>query len=234
MTEAIQQVNKYLKGELPFDVGVRLFISLSKNKSLARHFSLSYSKEREQKLKYELQKYTKQYEAPSKLQSFKQNNDIKSSTGNEPADATLLTKASNKDIPVSDRFTYFSSSNDVPGLESKLHKQRKDLYRQRGHYHGKLHNATTDDERHQLAIRIMDSQDQINKLNRDIRLIEAGSVPSKYLKKDKTADEFVRIKNLKMYISRFEKKIESCTSLSEKAKHEAILEKHKAELKRHT
>lgn len=234
MQQQIKEVIKYLNGELPYEMGVLLFKSIGKNKSLARHFSLPFSKEREQKLKYELQKYTKQYEAPSKLQSFTQNDDIKSSTGNEPADATLITKTPNATVPHSDRYTYLPSSNDVSGLDSKLQQQRKELYRMRGHYHGQLHKARTDEERHQLAIKIMDAQDQINKVNRDLRAIEAGNIPSKYLKQDKTADEFVRIKNLKMYISRFEKRLETCTTVAEKEKINSILTKHKEELKRLT
>lgn len=231
MTEILKQANRYQNGELSYDVGVSVFLQLSKNKNLNRFFLLPHSPQREEKLKYELHKLTKQYEESQHSIQAESINDERRSDSIRPLSSEQELQTIQKDPSFSDRHRYLSSSNDVPGLDSKLQKQRKELYRQRGHYHAQLHNATTDDQRHQLAIKVMNAQDQINKLNRDIKLIEAGSIPSKYLKQDKTADEFVRIKNLKMYISRFEKKIESCTSLTEKAKHEAILAKHKAELK---
>lgn len=231
MTELHQKANKFLNGELSYNVGVSVFLQLSRNENLKRLFLLPHSPERELQLRKQLHEITKQYEANHQGHTPRSSNDDKASERLRIADEPQEFHNIQKDNPLPDRYSYLPNGSDVPGLDSKLQKQRKELYRQRGHYHAQLHTARTDDERHQLAIKVMDAQDQINKLNRDIKLIEAGSIPSKYLKKDKTADEFVRIKNLKMYISRFEKKIESCTSLLEKTKAEAILIKHKAELK---
>lgn len=231
MESLLQKASKFLNGELSYNVGVSVFLQLSRNSNLKRLFLLPHSEEREIQLRKQLHEITKQYEAEQQYTKSKSSNDDKASERLRIANESQEFHNIEKNNSRSDRHSYLSNDTPVPGLDSKLQKQRKDLYRKRGYYHAQLHNARTDSERHQLAISVMDTQDEINKLNKDLKLIEAGSIPSKYLKKDKTADEFVRIKNLKMYISRFEKKIEKCTSLSEKNKLESLLAKHKAELK---
>jgi len=234
MKEAISQANNYLNGNLQYDVGVSIFMKLSKNLILARHFLQGYSAQREDKLKYELKKLTKQNE-----QIQKPSTKPLRSRSNEPDPITThFSESPQKNINQdgnhpsnSDRYSNISSSDVDSGLISNLNQKRKELYRFRGHLHGQLHSAPTDESRYELAHQIMKTQSSIDVLNRDINSTTVGSIPSKYLKKDKTADEYVRIRNLKTYIARFEKKLEGCTTVEEKEKLQSILKKHKEELK---
>lgn len=234
MDQLLQKASKFLNGELSYNVGVSVFLQLSRNTNLKRLFLLPHSEEREVQLRKQLHEITKQHENKHQEPITHSSHDDQASErlriANEPQELHNIKENHSR----TDRYSYHPSGTHVSGLDSKLQQQRKELYRMRGHYHGQLHKARTDEERHQLAIKIMDTQDQINKVNRDLRAIEAGNVPSKYLKQDKTADEFVRIKNLKMYISRFEKRLETCTTVAEKEKINSILTKHKEELKRLT
>jgi hypothetical protein len=227
------QANNYINGTLPYNEGVSIFIQLSKNLILSRHFLQGYSAQREEKLKYELKKLTKQNEQSTKktTESLRRRTDepdsitpylSKPTQENTPADVSSRT--------ISDRFTDLSDSEIDNGLIPRLNQKRKELYRLRGHLHGQLHSAVSDEQRFTLADKIMQTQRDIDVLNNDIKFSTAGSIPSKYLKKDKTASEFVRIKNLRTYISRFEKKLEECESIAQKEKLEVILKKHKDEL----
>lgn len=228
--DLINQVNNYLNGELPYEQGVLLFSQLSRNNYLKRFFSLKHTHAKELKLKNELHKITKQYEEASTKQQPEQGNHSSGSTEDQPSDATQTTPETNKDLLVSDRYRSIPDRDVLPGLIERIKHERKELYRLRGFTHASLHNASTDQERYTLCLKIMDTQDQINELNRDLKLVQIGKVPGKYMKKDRTADEYIRIRNLKMYISRFEKKLKNCNSLAEKNEIQAILDKHKQEL----
>lgn len=227
MKHLLLQANKYLKGDLSYMVGVSIFLQLSRNEPLKRLFLLPRSDEREQKLKDELSKITKLYEPIEKTP--------RKTTHYETSERLRLDSIPQElyDIQM-DGPNKSGSGNHSPGtsLSVKLHSKRKELYRLRGHLHGQLHTASSDEERHSLAKKIMSSQSEIDELNRDLRMIEDGSTPSKYLKKDLSAEDFVTIKNLKIYISRYETKIQNCQNLSEKKKYEELLEKHRTELKR--
>jgi hypothetical protein len=227
--ELIRQANSYLNGDLSYNVGVSVFIKISRNENLNRQFLLPHSPEREKNLKNELYKITKLYENNEKTSGPKYDHQ----TGqrlrliDEPQELYAIEKTNTRSTSSGN----ISNGSVLSGLTDRLQNQRKELYRLRGHLHGQLHIANTDEERHQLAFRIMNSQGEIDDLNRDIKSIESGNVPSKHLKVNRSADEYIRIRNLKTYIARYEKKIENCTSLKGKQKFEAILNNHKEELK---
>jgi len=231
MTELINQANKYLNGDLSYDEGISIFSQLSRNKFLIRVLSSKPTPAKERKLHHEISQLTKRYETSTKNSKPAQTNVAEGSTGTKPVDATQLTEETNKDFPSSDRHSYISDSDADPGLKTGIELKRKELYRLRGHLHGSLHKAVSDQDRYTIALKIMDTQQEIDSVNKDLRSIDAGHIPSKYLKQDKTADQFVQIRNAKMYISRFEKKVQSAKTIDERNKYQEILDKHRANLK---
>jgi hypothetical protein len=224
-----QQMGKYLNGELSYTVGVSVFLQLSTNPNLNRYFLLPHSPEREDKLKYELQKITKQYEEQESIQG--------NTSNDEHTSAEICAFPPEQTVQIfknTDRYTIDDSSNTDSsvrsGLISQLEQEQKNCYRKRGHLHGQLHAAKTDQERYELALDIINLQKRIDKLNQDRNSVNNGSIPGEYMRKDRTASEFQRIRNLKHYISRIQKQLSECSSINQKNKLEAKLSAYQKEL----
>lgn len=232
MKELLEKASSYLNGDLSYNVGVSVFLKLSKNENLNRVFLLPHSQERELQLKNELSKITKLYEKtefhPRKAHDHKTGERLRSA--NESQEFHVIQKDNH--FPISSNS--LSNRTAVPELIERLQSKRKELYRLRGHLHGQLHSASSDEFRHEIASKIMSTQTDIDTLNRDIVKVNSGETPAQYLKKDRSAEEYVQIRNLKMYISRYEKKLKSCTTLEDKKKFESIIEKHEESLKQLT
>ena len=196
------KVVSYLEGNSNYSVGVSLFLSISTNSNLIKLFLRGYTAEREEKLKYELNKLV------DKLPEESETNQI--NTISEEVIIPIL--------PI---------IRDLPEVSTEAKKdysdQQKDLYRLRGHYHTQLHLATTDEERRKLALDIMKTQSKINATYKPMT--------KEPLKKQKTLEQWTREKNLKMYINRLKKELETVETLEKKAKIESKIEQFKTELK---
>lgn len=228
----LQKANKFLNGELSYQVGVSVFLECSNNKALKRFFLLPENQQRSEKLKYELQKITKQYEESTQTTVPNRERKDEHRTSSE-SNVTSNKRQSNQDIqerPISDRYSYSSDSNSRFGISSLIEKEQKNCYRKRGHLHGQLHAAKTDAERYELALDIMNIQKRIDKLNQDRNSVNNGSIPGEYMRKDRTASEFQRIRNLKHYVSRIQKQLPECSSIIQKKKLEAKLSAYQTEL----
>lgn len=228
----LQKANKFLNGELSYQVGVSVFLECSTNKALKRFFLLPENQQRTEKLKYELQKITKQYEESTQTTvPYRERKDElrTSSTSNVASNE----RQSNQDIQerfISDRYSHSSDSNSIAGISSLIEQEQKNCYRKRGYLHGQLHAARTDAQRHELALEIISIQKRIDKLNQDRNSVNNGSIPGEYMRKDRTASEYMRIRNLKHYISRIQKQLSECSSINQKKKLEAKLSAYQQEL----
>lgn len=227
-----QKANSFLNGELSYSVGVSIFLQCSTNKALQRFFLLPESPQRFEKLKYELQKITKQYEESTQTTVSNRErkdepgavNENSSSSSKRPANQDLQERIS------SDRYSYNSDNCSSSGISALIEQEQKNSYRKRGYLHGQLHNAKTNEERYELALEIITIQKRIDKLNQDRNSVLAGTIPGEYMRKDKTASDYLRIRNLKLYISRTNKQLESCESISQKQKLEKKLIEFQTEL----
>jgi hypothetical protein len=122
------------------------------------------------------------------------------------------------------------SSDELIGIKESILRSRKESYRLRGHLHGKLHLAYTDEERYQLANQIMELQPKIDQLNKDLKDVNSGTIPNEYIKTELSAADYIRIQNLKLYISRYKKKIEKAISIEQRNRYIKHLEAHEKEL----
>ena len=204
----ISKLNLYLNGAMSYQEACSIFFKYSKNKILATNLLKRENDSNSQKLKYEIKKLISENKiAPEVIPSIT----------NE-----LLIK---KSIEID-----FKNNTQNNPIQQKVIDKRNQLYRERGHLHGRLHEANTNESRKEIATEIITIQKTIDDLNRDLRLIETGEIPSKYIKTVATAEDYLEVRNAKMYIARYQKKLSSCGP-EEKNRYLKLIDKYQAKIK---
>lgn len=186
------------------------------------------------KLTYELTKLLKVYEskqAQTPRQAVEPEPTKISSNSDENTEQTfpkdIGTRVHHRSVP---DCTGDNSSSST-GIRLKVESERIDKYRLRSHLHGKLHNCSTDSERFEIAKQMMDLQPELDQLNKDLDDLNKGIIPVQFVQKELSADHYVKVKNLKMYIARYQRKIPTATSVKQKADWQLKLEQYEKELK---
>lgn len=176
---------------MSYEEASTIFFLVAKNKLLAGNLLKSDKKANQEKLKYEVKKLLD----ASKI-DWRKAPVIKL-----PATHVLSTIITPKESYISKPIQFSSPVKD------RVLAERKELYLQRGHFHGRLHEVSSNEERSELAEKLATIQSKINEYNRDLREIENGVIPSRYLKTTATGEEVIRIRNLKIYIARIKKQL---------------------------
>ena len=212
----ISKLEQYLKGNISYFEACSLFVLIAKNKILATNLLKRDTLSNREKLRYEIKKISTEKKSDLKI---------------EPEFVELIQKES---TVFQQKFnqptitTVFPDSK-TSSIESRILDERRNLYLERGHVHGRLHEVASDDERGELAKRIIEIQPKIDELNRDLRQIENGSIPEKYLKTKATAEEYLELRNAKMYIARYKKLFKTATP-SEQKRLSELIKKYEAKL----
>lgn len=184
-----------------------IFVLVAKNKRLATKLLKGETQANREKLRYEIKKLLKN--APQ-----------------TPKTKSEFTLQKEELIPVLKQ----TIKTDIPTpIHEKILIERKELYLKRGHLHGRLHEAKNDEDRSELAKQIIEIQPRIDELNRDLRKIESGEVPQKYLKTKATAEEYLEVRNAKIYIARYKKQLIGSTPEKQKQL-EALILKYQRKL----
>lgn len=176
------------------------------------------------KLVYELTKLQQRYEeqeteapvSPVQTSQPKRSENGSISTENPKQNITTNTNPN-----VSDRNSSNSdvnSSGASSGIKLKIEQTRIEKYRFRSHLHGKLHQCATDQDRYEIAKQIIALQPELRRLNKDLDEVNKGIIPSRYIQKTESASDYVKIKNLKLYISRYQSKIDKNAGTPEDVK----------------
>jgi hypothetical protein len=108
--------------------------------------------------------------------------------------------------------------------------QRQKAYAHRGHLHGRLHGATTNEERLQLAAEILKLQKKIDAINEDFRKVEANEAPTKALLHYIPAEQYKKYKSCADLLKRYESDLRRAKTPEEKAKFERLVAKKTEEL----
>lgn len=234
MIDASEEINNYLNGNLTYYEGVAILSMHIKNKVLPRNLLL---RQNPKKLEYELKKILKIYESKKATKQQLPRNAKPQTIVGSAVEQTISTITEDSSVQTATHRNSADSYFDQPdnhtrsNVRSELEELRKQKYRKRGHLHGQLHNASSEQERFKLCRQLHLLQKEIDKLNQDYRSVLSGEIPTNYLKRSRTAEEYIRIKNLKLYVSRYQKKIETASSLEERARYQKKLEEYETELK---
>lgn len=217
----LESLSKYLNGTISYNEACAIFSIVSKNKRIAAYLLKDNSKKNQEKLTYEIKKLLNE-------KSIDWRNSVESITVESnlfPQKMTFIPDLSSENV---DSFIPQSSKNTISdSIDLKL----KNYYRERGHLHGRLHEAQTDEDRYEIAIQIVTIQRKIDSLLNDKKSMIEGNVPTQYLKQEASAKEFTTVRNAKIYIARLSKELESCSDPSRIKKLEKLIEKHKTALK---
>jgi hypothetical protein len=217
----IEKLNSYLNGALSYYEACSIFGIVSKNKRISQNLMRDDSKKNREKLEYEIKKILK-----NSPQAVRIDTEVLKYISEPLIQEKPTIKQETKSISFS-----LIAENKSSGIKNSILERRKELYRERGHFHGRMHEAETNEARYELAKSIMDIQPKIDSLNRDLKEIENGQLPSKYLKTEATAGEFRTVRNVKMYIARAKKKLLTETNPSEIEKLKSLLESYNQKLK---
>lgn len=225
----IDQIKLFLEGKLNYNVGLSLLMKISSDKSvIIKLFGLENSS----KNKILTDKLKEYYEINQQLEEREYQSLSSSSTNHS---STRNTFESTEDSFRWSTDYRYSPNNSIPSNDSiilNLANERKKLYNLRGNLHADMFNAISDERRHHLAIKVMEIQSDIDSVNREIKKVELGLVPERFIKQSRSADEFVKIKNCQQYIRGFERKLKQQITLEQRDKYEKLLAKHKINLQK--
>lgn len=232
MQDLINKAKSYLNGDLSYTEGISVFIQLTRNKQLIKFLTGPYSVAREQKLKYELSKFTKHNEKSTKItvQSRSSEPDPIIENQHKPVQKTP-TKTEHNPVRSNPNHHYPGDSFSV-SVVGRIEAERKEKYRERGHQHGRLHEAISDESRKGIALQILDVQSEIDQLNRELKEAKQGNIPPRFAKKSLSAEQYIKIRNLKQYIARYKKQIEQAETVQRRKQLEELLRKNEDELNR--
>lgn len=123
------------------------------------------------------------------------------------------------------------ASTDLANLKVRqLIQNRNGKYALRDHYHGQLHSATSDDERFDLAKEILKRGTEIDDYNFRIdQVYETGQIDHKSAIELLSAEEYKTLQNVKIYISRYKRKVSSAKSLKSRENAQKTLDKYQSE-----
>lgn len=233
MEDLINKANCYLNGDLSYTEGVSVFIQLTRNKHLVKHFSGPQNHMREKKLKYELGKIIKHNEKRLKTKSSA----LQSGTVQHVSDHADFKRSLQERSVQTNNHHHLSGynpdySSDPADLSiiSRIEQERREQYRIRGHEHGRLHEAISDSNRREIALRILDIQSTIDQLNKELNDARKGKIPSRFVKETITAAQFINIRNLKYYIARYKRELEKVDNIQRKEKLQQLIEKNQQKL----
>jgi len=136
-----------------------------------------------------------------------------------------------KRVPVRTESPDSSSSPYHADLLNRIHNQRKQLYATRGHLHGRLHEASTDQARYSIASELMSVQREIDKLNEDLDKAKSGVEIPKTVSL-MTGEEVAAIERCKSYVRRYRNKLKKAKTEAEKQKFQAFLDRYQGELQK--
>lgn len=218
-------------GDIDYYDGVSIFLRYSENRILTRNLMSRKNKANEDKLIYELKKLQQNEKSnTAKLSATQSNIGANAQNFIKPTSEKLNEATLDRNFPVNNpRFTDTNVSVSL-GLTQSLEQTRKLYYRERGHYHGMLHNAKTDEERFELASKIIATQDKIDKSNSELNQLKEGEIPTAYLKENKSAEDYMKVRNYKMYIARYEKQLLEASTVAAKTKLETKISEYKTKL----
>lgn len=118
------------------------------------------------------------------------------------------------------------SVNKDDSIRTRILEDRKVLYRDRGHLHGRLHQAETNAQRYEIQKLMVAVQGKINKFNADLAKIDNGETPEKYLQATTTVESYKSRENYQKYIRRYKQKIASATDSVQIKKYQAKIEEY--------
>lgn len=227
-------IEKINNGNFDYTEGVSVFSQFTNNRILVRNLLLKQNKSNTEKLIYELIKLAK-HEKSEKQNALQPRESLLGTVTpnfSAPAQKELdppMDHRSSSDPGID--YSNHTPSVHISSIQSELQTKRKDLYRARGHFHGGMHNCTTDTERYSFAKKVLDTQTQIDSVNKELNQLQNGVIPSNYLKQSATGEQVIELRNVKIYIGRYEKKLATAKTPAEKLKFESKLEEYKNKLK---
>lgn len=240
----VNEIREWLTQKTPYSYGVELLSQIHNNRRLIFSLMKKESAQNLEKVAYELDKWLynnhkKEYneiqepqEHASEQSSQNESKGVKSQSINT-SDFKSPEKREAKKLPFipgTDRDRNLANNRGV--LIAKVKEKQIKLYRERGHFHGRLHEAPDDNHRKELAFSIMDIQKDIDAVNKDLKLIEQGKTPKELVLKMMTGEEYKQYRNVQNYVVRYSNllKKDSLTA-DEQKRYSAKLEEYDQQLK---
>lgn len=170
-----KRISEFLKGNSSYFDGVALFSQLSRNQSLMRTLGKGDTERNRELLAYQLGKF---YD----------------DTLEEEEEEVFFEEIREESIK--------PSIEKISHIQSGFSEDIKTLYRTRGHLHGQLHNARSNQERLELMRQLDKVQTAIDANHENVVKLENGIIDKKMMDLSHTADEKREMRNLRQNINR--------------------------------
>lgn len=213
----------YIEKGGSYEYGCSLFLSVTNNKVLAARLMMSNSLSNQETLKYELTKYL--HSQPNYWESY--------ISGDFDTELIPEDSSNGRGLNTDFGFHDFITPPDEPqnnDIRTRILEARKELYRDRGHLHGRLHQAETDEQRYEIQKMMVTVQGKINQFNTDLDKIAIGETPEKYLQATTTVDDYKTRANYQKYIRRYTQKLTETTDTNQIRKYQSKIDEYNKKL----
>lgn len=228
-TQLNNQIKLFLEGKLNYNVGLSLFMRVSTDTATIIKLFGAPTEEKETLLFQKLNQY---YEIEHQL-GQSQPASVSNASENYSSTSTPSSLSENNlRRPVDFRYSTNPVVPSSDSIKDKLLTERKVLYRNRTVLGDQLFTAVSDANRHSIAKEIMKTTKEIDLINSQLRKVENGLIPEKFIQQSITAEQFVKIKNCQQYINNFKRKLKTETDPGERERFQKLLEKHESNLQK--
>lgn len=211
----VNEIQEWLMQKTPYSYGVELLSQVHNNQRLIFTLMKKESSQNLEKVIYELDKWLFNNKK-TEYNEIQENQELSTETNpkdkserneSEPVYTSSVESVEKRApqklpiIPHTNRDRNLANNRSV--LLSKVKEKRILLYRERGHLHGRLHEAPDDDQRKDLAFKIIDIQKEIEGANKGLKLVEQGKKPKELVLKMMTGEEYKEYRNTQNYVVRY-------------------------------
>lgn len=206
-------------GEDVYYDALAIFSNQTSNKKLLGHLFVRENNTNRQKLIYELKEVLYQHKSQPEFRATAE-------TGTQTQSEIIPENVFSGNLPN----IPIHLSDDKNNLSIIIAEKRKQLYRLRGHLHGRLHQVTTDSERKSIAQQLLNIRSQIDAIHQEIEAVKNGQLPGSETKKELSAEQYVQLRNIRQYIARHKKNLDKAVSLSDRDKYQKLIDKYQQQL----
>ena len=219
----INEIEIWLTKKEPYSYGLELLSTVFKNHRLLSNLARKENAKNLDKVVYELKKYLRNNtdnEDSKQIQRIYPKESTRVDIDKKPKSNTQSPniRAEKELSPVLSTNRNLDFSSDHSHILSSVKEKRVLLYRERGHLHGGMHEALSENSRLSFAKKIMKLQSEIDAINTDMKLVEKGETPRSIILKMMSGKQYKEYLNAQNYVVRYKGYLKKSDLSSEQIK----------------
>lgn len=226
-----QEVLNFFNGKPDYNVGLSLLMKFGTEKAvLLELFGKETDSKREKLFSILKNLIDKSKTCIPKSEAYKRTSVISIENNHSNSRKTVEVSENHFHGSNNNRFRASDSIPENATILESIRVKRAELYRLRSTLHNDLFNAISNETRKPLAFEIMRLSREIDEINNEFKDAQNGVIPERFVKVERTAEEYIKIDFTKKYVSKYKKLVANSDSVEKREHYQNLLEKHQKTL----